>query len=61
MNFGFQIMLRGAGARPEGITAIAQKGEVLGFDVIAPNDHIVVPGGIESSYPYTDDGACLEQ
>ena len=56
MKFGFQIMLRGAGAKPEGITAIAQKGETLGFDIIAPNDHIVVPGGIESSYPYTDDG-----
>lgn len=49
-------MLRGAGASPEGLTAIAQKGEALGFDVIAPNDHIIVPGGIESTYPYTDDG-----
>ena len=56
MKFGFQMMLRGAAGRPEGITAIAQKGEALGFDVIAPNDHIVVPGGIESPYPYTDDG-----
>lgn len=56
MKFGFQTMLRGAGASPEGLTAIAQKGEALGFDVIAPNDHIIVPGGIESTYPYTDDG-----
>jgi probable F420-dependent oxidoreductase len=56
MKFGFQTMLRGAASTPEGLTAIAQKGEALGFDVIAPNDHIIVPGGIESTYPYTDDG-----
>ena len=56
MKFGFQTMLRGAGSSPEGLTAIARKGEALGFDVIAPNDHIIVPGGIESTYPYTDDG-----
>jgi probable F420-dependent oxidoreductase len=56
MKFGFQTMLRGAAATPEGLTAIAQKGEACGFDIIAPNDHIIVPGGIESPYPYTKDG-----
>ncbi len=56
MKFGFQNMLRGAASSPEGLTAIAQKGEAVGFDVIAPNDHIIVPGGIESTYPYSDDG-----
>jgi probable F420-dependent oxidoreductase len=56
MKFGFQTMLRGAASSPEGLTAIAQKGEAVGFDVIAPNDHIIVPGGIESTYPYTEDG-----
>lgn len=56
MKFGFQTMLRGAAATPEGLTAIAQMGEARGFDVIAPNDHIIVPGGIDSTYPYTEDG-----
>ncbi len=56
MQFGFQTMLRGAAASPEGIGAIARTGEAAGFDLIAPNDHIVVPGGIESAYPYTEDG-----
>lgn len=56
MKFGFQTMLRGAASSPEGLTAIARKGEAVGFDVIAPNDHIIVPGGIKSTYPYTDDG-----
>jgi probable F420-dependent oxidoreductase len=56
MKFGFQTMLRGAASTPEGLTAIAEKGEACGFDIIAPNDHIIVPGGIESTYPYTDDG-----
>lgn len=56
MKFGFQMMLRGAASSPEGMTAIARKGEEVGFDIVAPNDHIVVPGGIESTYPYSDDG-----
>ena len=56
MKFGFQLMLRGAAASPEGLTAIARKGEACGFDIIAPNDHILVPGGIVSPYPYSEDG-----
>lgn len=56
MKFGYQVMLRGVAASGEGLSLIAEAGERLGFDVIAPNDHIIVPNGIESTYPYTDDG-----
>ena len=56
MKFGFQLMLRGAALSPEGLTAIVQKGETVGFDIVAPNDHIIVPAGIKSTYPYSEDG-----
>ena len=56
MRLGFQLMLRGAAATPEGIEQIVTKGEACGFDVVAPNDHIVVPDGIDSAYPYSEDG-----
>ena len=56
MKFGFQVMLRGAASSGDGLSSIAKSGEDFGFDIIAPNDHLIVPGGIESTYPYTDDG-----
>ena len=56
MKFGFQLMLRGPGASGEGLSAIVEQGEAVGFEIVAPNDHIVVPDGIESPYPYTEDG-----
>jgi len=56
MRFGFQLMLRGPAASGEGLSSIVEQGEANGFDVVAPNDHIVVPNGIESHYPYTEDG-----
>jgi len=56
MKFGFQLMLRGVASDPEGLTAIVQKGEQSGFDIVAPNDHIIVPAGIDSTYPYSEDG-----
>ncbi len=56
MKIGFQLMLRGAAATPEGLERIVRTGEASGFDLVAPNDHIVVPDGIGSTYPYTADG-----
>ncbi|MBH66816.1 MAG: hypothetical protein CMM58_00525 [Rhodospirillaceae bacterium] len=56
MKFGFQVMLRGSAASGDGLTAIAKMGEDQAFDIIAPNDHIIVPNGIQSTYPYTEDG-----
>ena len=56
MNFGFDIPTRGPLAAPENITAIAQKGEALGFGTAYVNDHIVIPGDIASKYPYSEEG-----
>ena len=56
MKFGFQLMSRGIGGTVEGISALASKGEEFGFDCVALNDHIVVPGDIDSRYPYTHNG-----
>ena len=56
MKFGFQVMLRGAASSGDGLSSIAKSGEDFGFDIIAPNDHLIVPEGIESTYPYTEDG-----
>jgi len=69
MLIGANLMTRGAGAGAAGIEAMARKTEAIGLDYIAVNDHVVVPRGIESRYPYSDDGAwagaaageCLEQ
>ena len=56
MKFGFQVMLRGVASSGDGLASIARSGEKFGFDIIAPNDHLIVPKGIDSTYPYTDDG-----
>ena len=56
MNFGYDIPTRGPLASPENITAIAQKGEALGFGTAYVNDHIVIPRNIASRYPYSKGG-----
>ena len=56
MNFGYDIPTRGPLASPENITAIAQRGEELGFGTAYVNDHIVVPRDIASRYPYSEGG-----
>jgi probable F420-dependent oxidoreductase len=56
MRFGIMIMARGPGGRVSGLRAMAQAAEAGGLDVIAINDHVVVPDDIESTYPYSEDG-----
>ncbi len=56
MRFGIMVMARGPGGRGPGLTAMAQRAEAGGLDIIAINDHVVVPDGIASTYPYSDDG-----
>ena len=49
--------------------AVAQTAERLGFGFIGVNDHVAVPRGIASAYPYSEDhkwaaasaGECLDQ
>jgi probable F420-dependent oxidoreductase len=69
MDFGVATSTRGAMETREGYIAVAEAAEKLGFGFISANDHVVVPRGIASRYPYSDDGlwagrtagACLDQ
>jgi len=56
MKYGFGVPTRGPMANPQDISAIAAKGEELGFDTVFVNDHIVVPHDVDSRYPYSDSG-----
>lgn len=57
MDFGFGVPTRGPLADPDDILAVAQAGERLGFAYAMVNDHIVLPRGIGSRYPYSATGA----
>jgi probable F420-dependent oxidoreductase len=46
----------GAVAEPEWITRFAQHAEACGFDAIYTVEHVVVPAGYTSRYPYSPDG-----
>ena len=69
MKFGFEAPIRGPGARPDELAKLVRQGESLGFDIVGAGDHIVIPHGVDSRYPYTSDGKygsggpgdCLEQ
>jgi probable F420-dependent oxidoreductase len=56
MQFGVTIMTRGPGGSGPGLTQMAKAAEVGGADYVTVNDHVVVPAGIDSTYPYSDDG-----
>ena len=56
MEYGFNVPNGGPLAVPEHIGTIAQHGEKLGYRILAIPDHIVVPKGIDSPYPYSPDG-----
>lgn len=57
MRFGLMIMARGPGGTGPGLSAMARAAEAGGLDLLGFNDHVVVPGGIASKYPYSNDGA----
>ena len=56
MRFGFYLPNSGPTARPEPLSAIARKGDALGFYCMVAGDHILVPREVNSPYPYTADG-----
>ena len=56
MEFGFSIPPRGPMATPESIALLAQRGESMGFGIIAVTDHIIFPKIIQSSYPGSSTG-----
>ena len=46
----------GHGSSPEGATAVAEAAEAGGFEAIWTVEHVVVPSGYESKYPYDPSG-----
>ncbi len=56
MKFGFALSGRGPLAEPDALSAIARRGDELGFEWLLTGDHIVVPNSIDSTYPYTEGG-----
>ena len=59
MKIGFYVPTRGPLSAPENMSALARKGEALGFDFLSMTDHLVVPRSRVSDYPYTRDGDWL--
>lgn len=69
MKLGLTTSTRGCMVTRAAYEAVGQAAEKAGFDFIAVNDHVVVPAGIDSTYPYsnsgkwdgTDTGHCFDQ
>ena len=57
MDVGLTIPTRGPLATPDAITTIVRRAEELGFAHLSVSDHVVVPRGISSRYPYSASGA----
>ena len=56
MKFGVMFANAGPRARPEDAVAIARDAEAAGFESLWTVEHVVVPAGYESEYPYSADG-----
>jgi probable F420-dependent oxidoreductase len=56
MDFGLMFANTGPFASPEGATTIARAAEDAGFESVWTVEHVVVPAGYESTYPYSDTG-----
>src|SRR5436309_9772682 len=56
MKFGVMFANAGRRAGPEGGVALAQDAETAGFESLWTVEHVVVPAGYESEYPYSADG-----
>ena len=56
MKFGVMFANTGFGSSPQGATDIARAAEAGGFDTLWTVEHVVVPSGYESKYPYDPSG-----
>jgi probable F420-dependent oxidoreductase len=56
MKFGIMFANTGHGASQAGAKAVATAAEAGGFDAIWTVEHVVVPSGYESKYPYDPSG-----
>lgn len=57
MRFGFGLPAAGAAANGPDIIRLAQRVEALGFESVWCGDHLVMPTGKITQYPYTADGS----
>jgi probable F420-dependent oxidoreductase len=57
MRFGFGLPHAGAAANGPDIIRFAQRAEALGFESLWGGDHLVLPIGGTTQYPYTTDGS----
>ncbi len=56
MQFGAHIFGIGALADPQTLGDVARLAESLGYHSVFVADHLVLPRGLESKYPYSGDG-----
>ena len=56
MQFGIMFANTGHGSSPEGAKAVVQAAEAGGFTTAWTVEHVVVPSGYESKYPYDSSG-----
>jgi probable F420-dependent oxidoreductase len=56
VKFGIMFANTGHGSSPEGATAVAEAAEAGGFEAIWTVEHVIVPSGYESKYPYDPSG-----
>ena len=56
MKFGLRYCNAGRYVYPANAVELVQAGEAAGFESAWTVDHVVVPEGYQSAYPYSDDG-----
>jgi probable F420-dependent oxidoreductase len=56
MKLGLMFANTGAMVSPEGAAAVARHAERAGFESLWTVEHVVVPAGYESKYPYNSSG-----
>ena len=56
MHVGIMFANTGHAAGPQGAVALAQMAEAAGFESLWTVEHVVVPSGYESKYPYDKSG-----
>jgi len=56
MKFGIMFANTGPFIQPDGLTLLAQTAEEVGVESLWAVEHVVVPTGYESTYPYSQDG-----
>jgi len=56
MKFGLMFANVGPFGQPEGLTHLAQTAESVGVESLWTVEHVVVPKGYQSQYPYSKDG-----